>query len=1050
MSEYVSLHTHTQMSFLDGYQSVEGLVKRAVDLGQTAVAVTDHQECSAHLRLQKAADKHGIKGIYGMEGYLTHDVAESRELKHKPSNFSHVTFLAQNEKGLRNLWGLSSSAYTDNFYHRALTDWRHAREYVEGLYATDGCLLSFIAQAIIADDEQAQHELMGRYLDTFQDNFRMELHTWQFVDPSDESQRELNENMTKVNQRKVDLAHQYGVPLIVVNDAHYSTPDEWENHALVWEMSTGSNSDKTDRGQTASWVMEDKDLYYWMDKHGVSAEVVREAIAETKRIADNCNVRIEAEVKMPHFSKSSQEDAKILIRKVEEGFRRKVEQAGLDTDLYHERVMEEMRLIVSKDFAGYFNVVEDYVNHAKNELDIFVGPGRGSAGGSLVAYLLDITGVDPLEHNLLFERFLSPDRAGFPDIDMDFQKSRLGDIKQYMADRYGGDHVCGIGTLSESGPKGILKDLGRAMGVSFGDSDAISKIIGNDGSDWHELMKVKSEEFAPYKEKYPDLFKKASEMVGMIRQSSTHASGFLVSSDPLLGDLPLRKKNDTIVSAFDMNEVEELGFVKFDFLGIRHNDTIKHCLDLIEKRHGKKIDLYSFREEFDDVAVWEPVWKGDTIGLFQLEANLMTETAKDFRPATMRECALLLAANRPGVMAAGQLRPLIDRKHGRQDVTYDHPMLEEFLDETFGIIVYQEQMMRIARKIAGFTGAESDWLREVIGKKKLEQIPIVKEKFYSGTLANEEFVSGCQGPPEDTIDKIWRSFEASGSYAFNKAHAVEYAIVSAWEAWLKYYYTPEFVAALMTSDPGGVPRYVRYARKRGLEVLPPDVNESGPLFSISDVGIRYGLSSVRNIGWEAAKEIERNAPFTSLDDFMDRVPKRKVNRTAIHHLIMVGAFDSLEPDRAMLQSKFYAKVKMAEDKQRPLFDPSEIKRNFETERELIGTGVLYDPMRPYADLVERACLETPDEVEDLIKGEVARVGGLVNSVRAIRTKAGKPMGFLKLEWLGNEFDVTVFPEAWAQFRPLLKENTPVVCRIARLDRGCHMTAVERLDLMEED
>ena len=1047
MSNFVGLHNHSQHSFLDGYQSVDSMVKRAAALGQSAVALTDHQECSGHLRLQKAADKYGIKGIYGMEGYLTHDVAESRELKHKPSNFSHVTFLAKNEKGLRNLWGLSSSAYTDNFYHRALTDWRHAREYVEGLYATDGCLLSFIAQAIINDDEQTQHELMGRYLDTFQDNFRMELHTWQFVDPSDDRQAELNANMTKVNQGKVQLAHDYGVPLIVVNDAHYSTEEEWENHALIWEMSTGGNSDKTDRGKTASWMMEDADLYYWMDKHGIPAEIVRDAIAETKRIADSCDVRIEADVKMPHYSKSSQEDAKVLIRKVEEGFRRKVEQAGLDTDLYHERVMEEMRLIIEKDFCGYFNVVEDYVNHAKNKLDIFVGPGRGSAGGSLVAYLLDITGVDPLRYNLLFERFLSPDRAGFPDIDMDFQKSRLHEIKQYMADRYGGDHVCGIGTFSESGPKGILKDLGRAMGTTYGDAENISKIIGGDGGDWKDLMKNKSEELAPYKEKYPDLFKKASEMVGMIRQSSTHASGFLVSSDPLLGDLPLRKKNDTIVSAFDMHEVEELGFVKFDFLGIRHNDTIKGCLNLIEKRHGKKIDLYSFDEEFEDPAIWEPIAKGDTIGIFQLEANLMTETAKEFRPMSMEECALLLAANRPGVMAAGQLRPLIDRKHGRRDVLYDHPMLEEHLNETYGIIVYQEQMMRIARHLAGFTGAESDWLREVIGKKKLDQVPIVKEKFYAGILANEEFVAQCDGNPQSTVDTIWRSFEASGSYAFNKAHAIEYAVVSAWEAWLKHYYKPEFITSLMVSDPGGVPRYVRYARNQGFEVYPPDVNKSGPSFSISGEEILYGLSSVRNIGWEASKEIEKHAPFESLDDFMERVPKRKVNRTGIHHLIMVGAFDSISPDRATLQSYFYSKVKMAEDKQRPLFDPDDEKKNFETEKELMGAGVLYDPMKPYEDLVDKACLSDPEQIEELLKGEVARVGGLIASVRATKTKAGKPMGFLKIQWLGNEFDVTVFPEAWAQFRPLLKENTPVVCRIARLDRGCHMTAVERLDMM---
>lgn len=495
------------------------------------------------------------------------------------------------------------------------------------------------------------------------------------------------------------------------------------------------------------------------------------------------------------------------------------------------------------------------------------------------------------------------------------------------------------------------------------------------------------------------------------------------------------------------SEVEELGFVKFDFLGIRHNDTIKDCLTLIERDYGKALDLYAFDDEFEDPAIWKPVGDGDTIGIFQLEANLMTQTAKDFKPQSMEECALLLAANRPGVIDAGQLRPLIDRKHGRQDVLFDHPMLEEHLAETFGIIVYQEQMMKVSQKIAGFTGSEADWLRSVIGKKKVDQIPLVKEKFYEGCLANTEFVEQAKGDAQGIIDKVWRSFEASGLYAFNKSHAIEYAIVSTWEAWLKHYYPNEFITALMSSDPGGVPRYVQYARSRNLEILPPDVNESGPAFTLTDSGIRYGLSSVRNIGWGAAEEIVQHAPYESLQDFQDRVPKRKVNRTAIHHLILVGAFDTIQPDRAQLQQEFYENVKMAEDKRKPLFDERDIKANFELERYLIGTGVLYDPMKPYAGLVEKACLEEPAQIEEMFRGEVARVGGLISNVRSHKTKAGKPMGFLKVEWLGHEFDITVFPEAWGQYKDLLKESTPIVARIARLDRGCHMTAVERLDLM---
>ena len=1057
MGEYIPLHNHSDRSFLDGLQSIPDMVSRAVDLGQKAIALTDHQEVAGHLLFQKEAKKAGIKPLFGMEGYLFHDVEQARKDKLKSSANSHITLIAKSDRGLRNLWAWSSEAYTRNFYHKANMDWEGAKPYVEDIWATDGCMLSFIAQAAISGDSDELHRLMAKYLDTFGDNFRMELHTWQFTDPQTSEQNKLNENMSLVNMVKADLAQQYGVPLIVVNDAHFSTPEDWIKHDLVWKMTTKPNPDKVDaRGKTAAWIMGDDEVVHWMSKHGISEAITREAIAETSRMADACDVEIKGDLRMPRISPSEEEDLNLFLDHLEEGFERKLGHLPTEQqDLYAERMETEVKLIVEKHFHGYFNVVADYVKYAKGS-GWTLTPGRGSSGGSLVTYLMDITAVDPLKYDLLFERFLSVDRSDFPDIDTDFPKSKLPLVKQYLAQKYGEDHVCGIGTISTSEPKGILKDLGRAMQVPFDDSNAISKAIP-DATDWDKGVR-RNTELAPYKDKYRELFDYGEQMVSRARNAATHASGFIISSEPLLGAVPLRQKKEggkagPITTAFSDFEVEELGFIKFDLLGLNHDDIVGTALDIIEQRHGIRYDPETFGEEqYADPAIWESVGHGDTVGVFQLSANLMTQTAKRFKPVNEEECALLLAANRPGVIDAGQLTPLIERKQGRETVTYDHPMLEEHLSETYGIIVYQEQMMKISRSLAGFTGAEAEWLRKVIGKKKLEQIPKAQKMFYDGCKANEEFVRLCPRDPEDVISKIWASFEASGLYAFNKSHSMGYALLASWEVWLKHYYPGEFLTSLLIHDDKNFPAHVRYTKSRGIDILPPDINTSGESFTLTEDGIRYGLMSVRGIGEKPVSAIvaerEAGGPFSSLSDFLSRVPKGSANKTVVTNLIQIGAFDSLDPDRAALQTEFYDIRKVKEADRAELPNYSDSVAGFRLEKHLIGGAITFNPLEQYEEAIAAECVTDPSGIDELFKNQAVMVGGLVTKVTTTKTKReGKPMGFLEMTFQGSDFRFVVFPEAWAKYHRLLEEDAPVIALVAGLGKGngANVIEVERLD-----
>lgn len=1065
MGDFANLHIHSESSFLDGLSRVEEIAKRAADLGQPAVALTDHGEVNGHLGFQEACKKHDVHPVFGMEGYFTLDLNKSREDKTRGYDNSHITLLAKDQRGLENLWAWSSKAYeASNFYYKPQADLQLMREYSAGLYASDGCMLTEFARNVAKGDEPAAKEIIGKLLSVFGDNFYMELHPWQFVNPQTEEEIALTEEMRVLNLAKVRIANELSIPLVVVNDAHYARPEQWENHALVWDFNTGKNSDQRGRGQTAAWMMSEDELIFWMAKHGVNRSATEEAMKNSLAIAQSCNAVINPTLEMPRLSRSEQEDFVTLEKAVEEAF---IARISDNHDAYRERIDKELKVVRDKGFAGYFNIVADYVKAAKTGVwrsyvstgaqreQLLVGPGRGSAGGSLVAFLLGITSIDPIRHGLIFERFINPGRKDFPDIDVDVPQSRRGQLKEYLGARFGHDHVCHIGTRSRSAPKGMLADLCRVMSIGFTDRMAMSAIIeevediaDDESLGWDEILSERGGELAPWAKRYPKLFEKMGEMVGIARQAGTHASGILIANRPLLGTLPTRVKNGLVVSQFDMHEVEWLGAVKLDLLGLRHLDTLMVARDLIHENKSVWLDFESFGDdEFKDPAIWAEMEKGQTVGIFQLETPGGTRVTKDFKPKSMTEVADLISVNRPGVIRAGLLTHYIRRRHGTENVVYDHPLMEDIVGDTCGILVYQEQLIQACQTLAGFSLIEADELRKLIGKKLIDKLGPMRKKFVAGCQANENFmgVFDRRTDPMEVILKIWASFEAAGSYCFNKSHAIGYATIASWEIWTKHYYPKEFIVALMQTDSENINKYVREARKRGIDILPPDINKSGRKFTLDGDVIRYGLDTVYGVGPSAVDDILENRPFASLDDFMEKTTGRGAGKkSVVLNLIKIGAFDSIG-DRKELMEDFCASRKDLADM--PIPDFSDEQTVYEIEKELVGNYVTVDPMAKYVNALEAVCIQHPDDMKNFQINDMFYVGGMVTRIKHHKTKGNKDMAFIAVSWNEEEFEVIVFPDAWTSAKNVLSIGVPVACQVIKLEKGCCLSTLERLDLV---
>jgi len=1110
------------------------------------VALTDHGDCAGHIKFQKACRAEGLHALYGLEGYWHHDIEAARATKKYPKDLSHICLIAKDQKGLSNLWALSSVAYSAQyFYHRPLADPALLREYAEGIFASDGCAMTGLGAAVRAGDEEAARQYVATLLDIFGERFYIELHTWQFMDPRSDDKikffdqemttAQANQLMSDLNQCKLRLANEMGIPFVVVNDCHHSWPQDWEKKDLVNKISK-HKGDQVAEGQKADHHMGEDELFHWMACHGISRSVVEEAIANSWEIAQSCTAEITPMLEMPTFTDSEHDDTVAFIDAVEQGFKRKVIDGGLDPEIYWRRMENEVGLICERKFAGYFLTVADYVGAAKTGTwkhyvekgadrdPMRVGPGRGSAGGALVSWLMGITALDPIKYDLLFERFMAPGRAGYPDIDVDFPQTRLRGMTDYLKARHGHDHVCGMATIGRNGPKGMLADLCRAFDIPWADREAMSKIIeqataivaaeketadeqeGQDDADsllsWDELLAEKGGDLIPYAKKYPELFERLGDTVGIVRNYGKHASGWLINNKPLLGLIPLRTRNhrkadEVATTQWDMHDIEEMGGVKFDLLGLRHLDTLDGAAKLVEQRHGVTLDFESFGDaEMADPAIWEPVGRGRTTGLFQIETPGATRTAVDLKPQNELDVAALLSIIRPGVKDAGETERYLQRRAGVEPVRYDHPMMEPIVSETYGVLVYQEQMMRAARDLAGYPPDEVDDLRKAIGKKLADKIAAHEAKFRKGCLANSAFMEPLDGhlkTAEKTVAKIWASINAAGRYSFNKSHAVGYGLVSVWEAWLAHHYSNEYLVELMATDPANINRYMREARRREINILPPDINASDQRFTIGPDGIRYGLDTIRSVGEATVNAIKRHRPYASFEDYLNR---STVGKTGTINLIKIGAFDSLEYNeawdgdwrpgcrsrlmmayhdhrlwmdvaegkRASMDAQQRAQhieslyIKRREQKGDEWFDKEFEVPNFEDEKvvceieqELVGNYVTLDPMEPYLAALDAIAIRDPAEIADRAVGDVFVIGGQLSKVKthtvANGRSKGQEMAFIGVDFNEQLFDITVFSETWAGSKNLLKEGVPVACTVIRDSRGCHLASFERLDLL---
>lgn len=684
-----------------------------------------------------------------------------------------------------------------------------------------------------------------------------------------------------------------------------------------------------------------------------------------------------------------------------------------------------------------------------------VGPSRGSAGGSLVAYLMDITELDPVKYDLLFGRFIDPGRVSFPDIDLDFPQSQRNQMKNYLAKRYGEDKVCGIGTLSRLQPRGALRDLGRAMNIPYDDVDKMSKLIdkakdvdtANVEVTWDEILEELGDDLRPWAQKYPTLFKKLGELVGLVRQSSTHAAGILISDESLLGQIPLRLKAGKLVTQFDMFETEEMGFIKFDVLGIRHLDTITHTWKMV---HGKETPFdpryfYDFTPEmYGDTEAWKSVETGHTLGIFQLETAGMRSVGKEFRPHNEVDVAHLISVNRPGVVRVGMLQEYLDRRNGIKQPVYIHPYMEEILGKTYGVVVFQEQVMKIVQRFANYTLIEADKVRKIMGKMLFEKMKEERPVFVERCLQNKDFISLCRGQsPSVVAQEVWRQIEAAGIYSFGEGHALGYGLICAWGTYMKHHHPAEYLTACLITDPEKLALYIKELRRGGYEVLPPDVNESEEKFTLTQKGVRYGLSSVKNVGPTAIKEILQAKPFTSLEDFLHRTRKRVVTSRVIESLIKVGAFETLGP-RSMLLREFYQRHG-TKDREVPDFTDRDVISQLEMD--LIGSYITADPMSPYIAMIEGECIQSPGVIEEAMPGEVINVGGQIARIHEHKCKSGAIMAFLEISWNDDSYSVTVFPDKYSESKRLLKTGKPVVCSTIKDDRGVHMLECIRLDFL---
>ena len=1034
---FTHLHCHTEFSLLDGASRIGDLIAAVKNSGMDSVAITDHGVMYGVIDFYKEAKKQGVKPIIGCEVYLSPGSRHARE-EINGVKYYHLILLAENQQGYRNLVQLVSLAHIEGMYYKPRVDKELLRKYHEGIICLSACVAGEIPQALIAGNKEKAEALVQEYVDIFgKENF--------FLEIQNHGLRE--EQIT--NAGLLEFSQKYGLGLVATNDLHYVHREDSEFHDVLLCVQMNKNINDTDRMRFNS------DDYYL--KSPVEMEALFRdfpgAIENTERIANRCQVDFEfGKLQLPFYPipEPFADDEAYLRHLCEKGLPSHYPEV---TKEVRERLDYELGIIHRMGYDSYFLIVWDFINHSR-ENGIAVGPGRGSAAGSIVAYILGITNLDPLKHDLLFERFLNPERVTMPDIDVDFCYIRRKEVIDYVKERYGYDHVAQIATFGTMAAKGAIRDVGRALGMSYAEVSEIAKLIPNE---LHITIDKALNGVADLKAMYetrPEvkrLIDLARKLEGLPRNASTHAAGVVIARHPLTDYVPVSVSDGTLVTEFDKDHVEELGLLKMDFLGLRTLTVIADTLENIKEQRGEVVDIDHI--PLKDELTARMLCEGRTGAVFQMESAGMTRLVVDLAPEGFEDLIPTVALYRPGPLGSGMVEDFINGRHGRKQPEYMHPLLEPILRETFGVVLYQEQVMQIVQVLAGFTLGQADLLRRAMGKKKHEILMAQKENFLKGCAANKI--------EPKLAEHIFDLLTHFADYGFNKSHSAAYGLVAWQTAYLKAHYPQEYMAAMLTSimdDSQKVPFYIDLCRRMKLKILPPDINASHGTFSVDKGAIRFGLAAVKNVGEGAIANVvaerERGGPFTSLTDFCSRVDAKMLNKRVLESLIKCGAFDSLGAkrsqllfilDRAISEASSAQKDKLsgqiglfAEEGAGILEIPlPEMEEVAETERlnwekEITGFYITGHPLNRFARK-----LNNLPTIQSLKEGaardkQVVRIGGLLAEAKRHTTKRGDTMCFAVLEDFSEKMEVTVFSRTFYQYVNLLLPDMPVVVQ-GRLD-----------------
>ena len=1051
---FVHLHTHTEYSLLDGASRIEELVKAAADAGREALAITDHGVMYGAVEFYKAAHKYHIRPIIGCEVYVAPRSRFSKEGR-ADKEYAHLILLAKNKTGYQNLIKLVSAGFTEGYYYKPRIDYDLLSQHAEGLICLSACIAGDIPQYLLSGNYEEAAKLAARLKEMFPGDFYIELQDHGIAEQK------------QVLPLLIKLARELALPVVATNDIHYVHKEDSKMHDTLLCIQTGKTLDDPDRMrfQTEEFYLkteeEMKNLFSF----------IPEAIENTALAAEKCNFEFEfGNIHIPYFEvPDGLTAAEYLYKLGTEGLKKNYAEV---TSELQERFEYEFAMIKRMGYVEYYLIVWDYINYAKS-VDIVVGPGRGSGAGSLVAYAIGITNIDPLKYNLLFERFLNPERVSMPDFDVDFCFERRGEVIEYVKRKYGADHVAQIVTFGTMKARAVIRDVGRVMSMPYADVDKIAKMIPRElGVTIDRALEVNPElRQACTDPQIESLIAMAKQLEGLPRNASTHAAGVVISKEPVDAYVPLCVNGEMTATQYVAKYLEQLGLLKMDFLGLRTLTVIRDTLDFVQERTGKKPDLSQVG--FDDENVFKLIGQGDCDGIFQLESNGMRAFMKELKPSCFEDIVAGIALYRPGPMES--IPKYIFGKNNPDKVEYQHPVMKNALEVTYGCMVYQEQVMQIVRDVAGYSLGRSDIMRRAMSKKDRKAMDVERQVFIYGLTENgKTIVEGAvnRGIDEKTAIEIFDKIAAFAEYAFNKSHAAAYAVVAYQTAYLKCYYPLEFMAAMLNSLLGNeaqTARYIGYCREHEIQVLPPDVNTSVSGFSPvkREKAIRFGLSAVKNVGIPGVKAIvserESNGSFASLDDFAQRtVGIGEVNKRMVESLIKAGAFDFTGFSRKSLLNGYEAVLDGAANRSKnslagqfSLFDDIVVSQEMQTiheigeypqlqllmlEKEMLGVYLSGHPLERYRRTIKRIgfdlsriTVETDESGESIVNEEILALDnkdvqfvGIITSVRKKATKSGTMMAFLTIEDLYSSVTALVFPGALAKFGADIYEDAIVL------------------------